>query len=752
MANTLTKQFITRTILVAEAYDYWVWVPEVTTVTSRPWGYIWVWDYWNVPPYQYRVKVYGTAADIGPTTFQYCVGYNLWETVLIQGYDTTVTTVPGYWRKVHVPAVYITVLDPNLGWNASARSVDSIIGDGTVSFSPRIDMVGAVIGLNEMDSSSGSDYSEITYGLYFNRGLYRVVEGGSIKTGGLAYVVDDVFNITRVNGEVFYALNNHVFYRSEQISLAELLVDSSLYSGGDTVYDASLLNSSIVELGSATLTATALLEATPKASAVLIAEAELNFTGEYSQDTDDYRAAHLSASSQLAVIKCFGNADLVATSALTAIGHHVNEIHAVMGSMTALATRGHYSYAAINGSFAPMTAHVSTDELVLDVTYLAASFMPMVANGHCGVGTTTLDTVMYMPAMTALVADHAYAEINVSFQPMYAQAGNYPVITGMQVFGGAFRSNLEAKLRDFQNLAVTGTGFATTFESNFGGHIEGGGFTSTLDSTLTGIPAFFIEGGGFTSELVSTITYETLINVTGLGFASSLGANFGAHVEGGGFASSLSAQVTGWASMSVAGGTFSSAVNIGITGSTSLNVIGGGFKSQLLWMDVTGVGFKTELQAAIAVSVSNSVGYILNVHSNESYQWTNMSFSHIINIGNKPYGVTSSGLYLLEGVTDALPSAGTAINAFVIGKESDMGSADHSQRVPKVYLNNDCVTTTVQPIVDGVTKNVHTVSFAGREAKLGRGYHGRYWQFKVSGIVKLEGIHYQPEKSQRYVK
>jgi hypothetical protein len=318
----------------------------------------------------------------------------------------------------------------------------------------------------------------------------------------------------------------------------------------------------------------------------------------------------------------------------------------------------------------------------------------------------------------------------------------------MDIQGGGFKSNLSATSNEFQNLAITGAGFTSALSCDFGGHIEGGAFTSTLDATITGIPAFFIEGGSFTSELASAITYETLINVTGLGFASSLEANFGTNVEGGGFTSSLSAELTGSASLSVAGGAFSSAFSCGITGSTSLNVTGGGFKSQLLWMAVEGGGFKTELQANISVMVGNAVGYVLNIHTQESYQWTNQPWLHIITIGGKPYGVKADGLYLLEGTTDN----GTAINGWIVGKDSDMGSADHSQRVPKVLLNNDCTTTTVQTIIDGVSKNVHAVSYAGREAKLGRGYHGRYWQFKVSGIVKLEGLHYEPEKLQRYVK
>lgn len=322
----------------------------------------------------------------------------------------------------------------------------------------------------------------------------------------------------------------------------------------------------------------------------------------------------------------------------------------------------------------------------------------------------------------------------------------------MAVTGGSFASSLEASISSFEAMTVTGGAFASSLDSFFGTNVSGGAFKSVLDATITGIPSFFISGGAFNSSLSATISYETHVKVTGGAFASRLESVFGWNVEGGGFASALTAELTGWASMSVSGGAFSSSLQSFMSGYYGINVTGGAFKSQLLWMDVAGGGFATELNAHIETGAANSVAFVMNVVTTECSQWTNMPFNHIITIGQKFYGVTATGLYELKASidTDTLPVAGTVINAVALTKDSDLGSFQ-SKNCPAIYLDSDTLTQ-ITPIVDSVRKSTYPSSFNGRRTKLGLGNSGRFWQFEIQAIKKLSAYELLVKERQRRVK
>ena len=152
------------------------------------------------------------------------------------------------------------------------------------------------------------------------------------------------------------------------------------------------------------------------------------------------------------------------------------------------------------------------------------------------------------------------------------------------------------------------------------------------------------------------------------------------------------------------------------------------------------------LSASGGAVVANSVAYVMNVVTTESWQYSNYPFMHIVTIGGKPYGVTSTGLYLLEGATDA----GTAINGTVTTKSTDFGSF-HSKRLQYAYIGSDS-STTLTPIVDGVTKQSHASAFGGRKTLMSKGNVGRYWQVRISNIQELTGLELLPQELQRRVK
>jgi len=178
-----------------------------------------------------------------------------------------------------------------------------------------------------------------------------------------------------------------------------------------------------------------------------------------------------------------------------------------------------------------------------------------------------------------------------------------------------------------------------------------------------------------------------------------------------------------------------------------INVSGGFIETGLSYFNISGLGPVFSLSSLVSESLSNSIAYVLNVHTTESWKYTNYPFMHIIHIAGKPYGVKADGLYLLEGATDS----GTAINGTVTSKDTDFGIFA-SKNVHEAYLNSDTATT-IQPTVDGVlAPSAYPSSFGGRKVDIARGLEGRYWKFKIDNIVKLEGLEITPVLRQRRVK
>jgi hypothetical protein len=241
MTNTLTKQFITEYTLIP-GYTIRRWHPAVTTTSTQ---YIGVSTLTTstmlVPPWANGIGLGGNVFIISVKRDANGTTYTVGEYVTVTQAITTTTTTPGYYSYDVQPDTYTLSYNPNLSWNASARSLAVIDADGEATFSIPLSSVGVVMGFNEPGDSLGSGYVDINYGLYCTRGIYRVLEDGVVKFGGLAYNEGDVFSITRTAGSVVYALNAVPFYTSLTASTGPLLLDTSLYAGGDSVYNAGLI-------------------------------------------------------------------------------------------------------------------------------------------------------------------------------------------------------------------------------------------------------------------------------------------------------------------------------------------------------------------------------------------------------------------------------------------------------------------------------------------------------------------------------
>lgn len=162
---------------------------------------------------------------------------------------TTTTSYPGVpERPAQPPVAYrppSVKQNFNLGWNSGARSVKTIAGSGFAEFTvPQ--SVGVVIGLNGEDL--GTSYVEITHGLYFAGRTFRVYESGVEKFYGGTFATSDVFRISREGKKVRYLRNGTEFYTSSAPSEGVVFLDTSMYSGGDTV-DAPVLEDAQGESG-----------------------------------------------------------------------------------------------------------------------------------------------------------------------------------------------------------------------------------------------------------------------------------------------------------------------------------------------------------------------------------------------------------------------------------------------------------------------------------------------------------------------
>jgi hypothetical protein len=487
MSNIIEKLFIESTVTAPDVTTAY-WTPEETVTETVYWGYD---ALGHIVYSQATSSAFGSADQL---SFQYVTyaddGYFTVEWIPVEGTDVTTTVVPGYYTYVTTPGQTTTEYSPNLGWNAAARSIASIMGDGSATFTPNVASIGAVIGLNELADSLGEDYREISFGLFFQRGMCRVIEQGATKTPFVAFTQGDVFSISRTDGAIYYAKNSAVFYRSLTTSADELLLDLSLYAGGDAVYDASLSTVSDIVERSAAFTASGSMYARPKATAAFVGAGAMTPPTIWRVGSATHAAPVIFAGAgAMACTKRFGKATFTATSAMAATGHLINEIHGVFPAMTAFATNRPGVYAEINGVLPAMTARGSIGGISVSFTYLAGNFPVMAANVHCLTGQTTLDTTMQLPALAAFAADHIAAEL----------IGTFPVMSFSGLTMGATLVNPYSGVASLRVPTATGYGFGN------GTLLEGGRAILTAAHVVDGIPTSRYNDIGITFYLQGVI-------------------------------------------------------------------------------------------------------------------------------------------------------------------------------------------------------------------------------------------------------
>lgn len=158
--------------------------------------------------------------------------------VPVRGTTTTVVYDPG---QPYIPptqgvagrATQITQ-DYNLGWNSGAASLAEITGPGYVEFSAPRGAVGVFVGLNLPQGRNSQGYADMPFAWKVSHGIAAVYEHGGYKYQYGPIGDNTLLRIQRNNdGSVHYLVNGNIEYSSAGRSYDYLIVDASLYSGGD---------------------------------------------------------------------------------------------------------------------------------------------------------------------------------------------------------------------------------------------------------------------------------------------------------------------------------------------------------------------------------------------------------------------------------------------------------------------------------------------------------------------------------------
>jgi chitodextrinase len=143
-------------------------------------------------------------------------------------------------------ATGVTVSGNNLtgngpdGWSSGAFSTRGIAsGDGFATFMAKETNTYRMLGLSHADA--GSSYTTIDFALYATAaGTLMVYEKGASMGQFGTYAAGDRLEVAIRNGVVQYLNNGTLLYTSTQVPVYPLYVDTSLYSSGATIRDATI--------------------------------------------------------------------------------------------------------------------------------------------------------------------------------------------------------------------------------------------------------------------------------------------------------------------------------------------------------------------------------------------------------------------------------------------------------------------------------------------------------------------------------
>lgn len=623
----------------------------------------------------------------------------------------TITTAINYPALPYIPpspgTAPSTVVGKNEGWNAGARSIGVLAGDGAAKFSVLKSTIGAVVGLNTQ-SPPAYDYREVQHGLYFVNGLFSVIERGTERTARQPFADADVFALVRTASVVRYYRNNVLLYTSNAASLGTAFLDAALYSGGDTVTAASLAATVPAELGGHGSASVAFLPLGSKAGKSL-AQGRGEFLPLRTQAT--------AARPQGAVV--------------------------AMAPLQALAGR---RIAQGSAAFQPLKVTASGG-LLVPRNNSADNALPYLMTAAQGMTGTVGKSSTVLAPMTTMASNRPYGTSSTRMQPLTGAAAKLRPVQGYADLAAPGGYQLDAAGAEQPANKFTGQirGILTA---------NGGGYAALrgVKPTLTVAATIGTTGNGAMALPMPSLTASGTAGSVGKAVLSApmptLAAGSGAvlSVQLYGFQGSVTASgMTGAVGKLVAELPLFTLVASGTT-----NGLSEAHLSAPMLVPVPSGRAMMLAPHARLVAVGRAIvaiateAYAMNLQVDEGRDAPNPTFavshysqypfSQVIKHNGRYYGVGLDGLYLLEGDTDA----GAPIPWSMKTGLSDFKTKQF-KRVASAYIGGRLDTQAVVGVTVGEAgENTYQYkAVRGRNAQsyrvtLGRGVRSRYYGFSVS--------------------
>lgn len=268
-----------------------------------------------------------------------------------------------------------------LGWNAGARSIAELAGNGAATFQVPA-AVGAVVGFNDVDEDAG--YLNIEHGIYFRRQIFQVIERGVPKGTEATFTGTDTFKIERIGPRVRYFKNDSVVYTSLSPSTGTVFLDASLYSGGDTIDSPAVMSTGPAGGYSA---------------------ASMRHMDGFASETEwNYSRGRM----------------LALTGAASALRSRANN---TMRPITGLAVQGKYGES--RASMRQLGGQATAGMLAPSYGLSAGQIMPLYGYAHGPEARYGFSGALMIP-MTGMAVQGKYGESNGMMAPMQGYASGYP--------------------------------------------------------------------------------------------------------------------------------------------------------------------------------------------------------------------------------------------------------------------------------------------------------------------------------------
>ncbi len=629
-------------------------------------------------------------------------------------------------------------LEFNTGWNAGARSVDTIAADGSAEFYIPTKNIGTVVGFNRKQPSKHS-FAGIEHGIYARGDQFSVIESGFERTITRTFNSADKFTLTRNGGTVRYYRNAQLIYTSRSVpSVGVAYLDSSMYFGGDEVRNASIMSAQPADV---------------------VAGGGSGFS--------DVSLEPLVTLGGREIAQSFASLRAFTTSATG-----MQSQGARVSFQTLTTTASDHIIGSSGNTLQPLTTLASAGEPVFRVTASSTQLLLLQAAGHGFSGTTAQSTELAnLQGLVTLASDHIIGSGMASVLPLQTLGLETGPVNGRAVLTApmatlaaeasprepnAFEASLPmptlaaftgagARLRTARpRLLATGTGQVVARFDEIApmAVLVASGVAGNVAQATLALPMATVEG--FTGAVLSVTLQD--------------GFKLAASGRQGGLAQIV---VTMPLFELVASSEQKDYAQARLTAPMPFisPVSRAYLRAPMFVLEAVGTAEVALDFEAYAISMLNRVEGLERGEAqiNAVTHYTNYPFSQIVRYNNTYYGIGADGLFLLEGDTD--DTAPIAWSFLMSGNE--FGSPQ-LKRTTSLYIDGRVDVQTVVTVVAGEKDTVayNYSAVRGKTAQsyrvpIGRGMRSRYYAIGMSDVagnyVEVSGLEFLLDELKRAI-